>query len=93
MFAVAVAFAAIFALGGLMISQVNQLAKNLPYYESTLRDKIQSLRGAAAGTGTLERASEVLHDLSSELDRPNRRLPLDRTARQPWHFDSETDPG
>ena len=75
MFAVAVAFAAIFALGVLMISQVNQLAKNLPYYESTLRDKIQSLRGAAAGTGTLERASEVLHDLSSELDRPNRVSP------------------
>ena len=75
MFAVAVAFAAIFALGVLMISQVNQLAKNLPYYESTLRDKIQSLRGAAAGTGTLERASEVLHDLSSELDRPNRPPP------------------
>src|SRR6201982_870784 len=75
MFAVAVAFVAIFALGGLMIAQVNQLAKNLPYYESTLRDKIQSLRGAAAGTGTLERASEVLHDLSSELDRPNRAPP------------------
>src|SRR6516164_9965616 len=75
MFAVAVAFVAIFVLGGLMISQVNQLAKNLPHYESTLRDKIQSLRGAAAGTGTLERASEVLHDLSSELDRPNRVSP------------------
>ena len=75
MFAVAVAFVAIFALGGLMIAQVNQLAKNLPHYESTLRDKIQSLRGAAAGTGTLERASEVLHDLSSELDRPNRASP------------------
>ncbi|TMK12992.1 MAG: AI-2E family transporter [Alphaproteobacteria bacterium] len=83
MFAVAVAFAAIFALGGLMISQVNQLAKNLPYYESTLRDKIQSLRGAAAGTGTLERASEVLHDLSSELDRPNRVSPSTGTLVSP----------
>jgi hypothetical protein len=27
-----------------------------------LREEIQSLRGAAAGTGTLERASEVLQD-------------------------------
>jgi predicted PurR-regulated permease PerM len=74
-FAVGLAFAAIFALGGLMISQVNQLANDLPHYQSTLRDKIQSLRGAVAGTGTLERASEVLHDLSSELDRPKRASP------------------
>jgi predicted PurR-regulated permease PerM len=73
---VLVAFAAISGLGGLMVSQVNQLASDLPRYQSTLRDKIQSLRGAAAGTGTLERASAVLQDLNTELDRPNRRSPL-----------------
>jgi predicted PurR-regulated permease PerM len=71
-FAVLLAFAAIFALGALMVSQVNQLAGDLPGYQSTLREKIQSLRGAAAGTGTLERASEVLQDLGRELDKPNR---------------------
>src|SRR6202011_1801201 len=64
------AFSVLFALGGLMASQVNQLASDLPTYQSTLREKIQSLRGAAAGTGTLERASQVLQDLSSELDKP-----------------------
>src|SRR5579862_2681127 len=64
------AFAAIFSLGALMVSQVDHLANDLPRYQSTLREKIQSLRGAAAGTGTLERASAVLQDLSSELDRP-----------------------
>lgn len=73
---VLIAFAAISGLGGLMVSQVNQLASDLPRYQSTLRDKIQSLRGAAAGTGTLERASAVLQDLTTELDRPNRRSPL-----------------
>ena len=67
---VLIAFAVIFALGALMVSQVNQLANDLPRYQSTLRDKIQSLRGAAAGTGTLERASEVLQQLSKELDNP-----------------------
>ena len=72
MFAVLLAFAAIFGLGALMVSQVNQLAQDLPGYQSTLREKIQSLRGAAAGTGTLERASEVLQDLGRELDKPNR---------------------
>jgi predicted PurR-regulated permease PerM len=69
-FVVLIAFAAVFSLGALMVSQVNQLASDLPRYQSTLREKIQSLRGAAAGTGTLERASEVLQNLSSELDKP-----------------------
>jgi predicted PurR-regulated permease PerM len=70
------AFAAIFGLGALMVSQVDQLAADLPRYQSTLREKIQSLRGAAAGTGTLERASAVLQDLSSELDRPKPNRPV-----------------
>src|ERR1700694_4002459 len=74
-FVVLIAFAAVFSLGALMVSQVNQLASDLPRYQSTLREKIQSLRGAAAGTGTLERASQVLQDLSSELDKPTARRP------------------
>jgi predicted PurR-regulated permease PerM len=68
---VLLAFAGVFSLGGLMISQVNQLASDLPRYQSTLREKIQNLRGVAAGTGTLERASEVLQNLSREIDRPS----------------------
>jgi predicted PurR-regulated permease PerM len=69
------AFAGVFSLGGLMISQVNQLASELPRYQSTLQQKIQSLRGVAAGSGTLERASEVLQNLSREIDRPNTAPP------------------
>ena len=65
-----VAFAAIFGLGALMVSQVNELATDLPRYQATLGAKIDSLRGATAGTSTLERASEVLHDLKKEIDRP-----------------------
>ncbi|MFL5047219.1 MAG: AI-2E family transporter [Xanthobacteraceae bacterium] len=67
---VLVAFSGVFALGGLMVSQVNQLAGDLPSYQWTLREKIQALRGAAAGSSTLERASEVLQDLGKELERP-----------------------
>jgi len=65
-----VAFSTIFSLGALMVAQVTQLAGDLPGYQSTLREKIRSLRGAAGGTGTLERASEVLQDLGKEIDRP-----------------------
>jgi predicted PurR-regulated permease PerM len=70
-------------LGGLMISQVNQLASDLPRYQSTLREKIQNLRGIAAGTGTLERASEVLQKLSQEIDRPNAIAPSPATMPGP----------
>jgi predicted PurR-regulated permease PerM len=68
---VCVAFAGIFGLGALMVSQVNQLAGDLPQYQATLAEKIQSLRSVVGGAGTLERASEVLKDLGKEIDRPN----------------------
>jgi predicted PurR-regulated permease PerM len=72
---VLIAFAVILGAGALVVSQVNQLASDLPRYQSTLREKIQALRGAAAGTGTLERASEVLHELHKELDKPGSGAP------------------
>ena len=65
------AFAVIFMLGGIIVSQVNQLASDLPRYQTTLREKVQSLKGAAGGSRTLERATEVLQDLSNELSRPD----------------------
>jgi predicted PurR-regulated permease PerM len=63
------AFGIIAALGYVMVGQVNQLASDLPRYESTLREKIRAIRGSAA-PGPLERATEVLQDLSEELNRP-----------------------
>ena len=44
-----VAFAAIFGLGALMVSQVNELAGDLPGYQATLRAKIQSPVGGCGG--------------------------------------------
>ena len=76
---VVVAFAGIFSLGGLMVAEVNELASDLPRYQSTLRAKIQSLRGATAVTGTLERASEVLQELNSDLNMPKRGAPARAT--------------
>jgi hypothetical protein len=82
------AFTALFALGGLMVSQVNQLARDLPRYQSTLQEKIQALQGAATGTGTLERASEVLQSLGKELDRPK----LDSRTAAPGDLAAPTKP-
>jgi predicted PurR-regulated permease PerM len=80
-----VGFSIIFSLGGMMISQANRLAEELPGYQQTLREKIQGLRGVAAGgSGTLERASKVLRELDTELQNPSiGRAGADGLQRQP----------
>jgi predicted PurR-regulated permease PerM len=67
---VVIAFALIFAMGSLLAEQLTQLAQDLPKYQSTITEKIQSFRDTTAGRGTLERASGMLKDLSKELDKP-----------------------
>ena len=67
---VVIAFAFIFAMGSLLATQLAQLAGDLPRYQSTISEKIQSFRETTAGRGTLERASGMLKDLSKELDKP-----------------------
>jgi predicted PurR-regulated permease PerM len=64
------AFAFIFGIGSLLASQLNQLAGDLPKYQTTISEKINSLRSTTAGRGTLERASSMLKDLGKELDGP-----------------------
>ena len=64
------AFALIFAMGSLLATQLTQLAGELPRYQSTISEKIQSFRDTKAGRGTLERASDMLKDLSKEIDKP-----------------------
>src|SRR6185503_5043356 len=64
------AFLLIFAMGSLLATQLTQLAGDLPRYQSTISEKIQSFRDTKAGRGTLERASDMLKDLGKELDRP-----------------------
>src|SRR5580693_1144932 len=72
---VLVAFALIFAMGSLLATQLTQLAGDLPRYQSTISEKIQSFRDTTAGRGTLERASGMLKDLSKELEKPKDAAP------------------
>src|ERR1700730_13385020 len=67
---VMLAFALIFATGSLLATQLTQLAGDLPRYQSTISEKIQSFRDTKAGRGTLERASDMLKDLGKEIDKP-----------------------
>src|SRR3954469_157783 len=73
--AVVAAFALIFALGSLLATQLTQLAGDLPRYQSTISEKIQSFRETTASRGTLERASGMLKDLGKELDKPKDASP------------------
>jgi predicted PurR-regulated permease PerM len=84
MMVVILGFAIIFSLGGLMVTQASRLAEALPGYESTLRNKIETLRGiTGGGTGTLQRASEVLNDLKTELQSTKARSsPANTTVLQ-----------
>src|SRR5262249_48197788 len=64
-------FAALFALGAVMAREITQLARDLPGYQATISAKIQRFSGFGEGStaGTLQRAEEVIEDLSRELSR------------------------
>src|SRR4029078_9035971 len=72
---VIIAFALIFAMGSLLASQLTQLAGDLPRYQSTISEKIQSFRETTAGRGSVDRASVMLKSLSKELDKPAATAP------------------
>jgi predicted PurR-regulated permease PerM len=80
---VLLAFAAIFALGGIMARQVTYLAEDLPRYQATISAKIAGLRGGG-GTVTLKRAEQVLEQLGKEIgnqtDKPAQPSQLSQSA-------------
>lgn len=68
--AVTLAFGVFVGLGAILAGQMGQLAGDLPKYQSTMRDKIQSLRGWTFGGGTLDRTADMLQSLGKEFDAP-----------------------
>jgi len=80
---VAVAFLLIFGIGTLIGGQLAHLAEDLPLYQSNIKEKIRTLRGTAAESGIVERASGMLKDLSDEMTKtalPVTVPPADRKA-------------
>ncbi len=68
--AVLLAFLILLSLGTMVMTQVSQLAGDLPKYEFTLRDKAHNLREFFAGAGAIKGATDVLKDLNQELNKP-----------------------
>ena len=52
-------------------SQVVSLAKNLPAYQSTIQEKIRSLKSSAPGGGIIDHAMEVFRGVGRELSITN----------------------
>jgi predicted PurR-regulated permease PerM len=67
--AVMAAFLLIFGIGVLLGSQLAELARNLPQYETNIAQKIHSLRVTATDSGIVARASEMLTELGNEIAR------------------------
>ena len=65
--AVLMAVVVIVGIGVLMGGQIAQLAENLPQYQSTIEQKIQVVRGTAAGSSIVARASSMFKDLRTEI--------------------------
>jgi predicted PurR-regulated permease PerM len=66
--AVGTAFLITFSLATMVMVEVNQLANDLPRYETTLSEKIRNLRDAVGRAGLLTNASNLLKDLDRELN-------------------------
>ena len=75
--AVATALAIAFSLATMVMIEVNQLAEDLPRYQSTLSEKVHHLRDAVERAGLLKNASSILKNIDRELKVPDH---LDETA-------------
>ena len=89
--AVGAAFIITFSLATMVMVEVNQLADDLPRYETTLGNKIRNLRDAVGRVGVLKNASNLLKDLDRQLSvrdqeepsPPPSALPADGKAKPP----------
>ena len=82
---VCVAFLAIAAIGTIVSSQTAELAGELPRYQNTIREKLNSLR-ASTGGGPFDRLITMGEDLSKEIsskEGPGKLAPGQATAQKP----------
>ena len=68
--AVTLAFSLIGIVGYVFGSQLIQLADSLPSYQTTIQEKLRSLRDSASGSGIVSRVTGTLRDLGKELSAP-----------------------
>ena len=65
--AVTIAMTIALSLATMVVIEVNQLANDLPRYQTTLSEKMHALRDKVGSAGLLKNASKMLKDLDKEL--------------------------
>jgi predicted PurR-regulated permease PerM len=78
--AVLLSFSAFVVLAGVIAAQLAELASDLPRYQTTMLEKIRSLRESFSGGGSLSRLAEVLQRLAQELQVPTTPSPGDASV-------------
>ena len=68
-------------LGMAMARQVTELATDLPRYETTLRQKLKSLRTGVTQTGVVDKATSTLKELGRELEQATAPAPTAGSPR------------
>lgn len=81
--AVSVAVAIALGLATMVMIEVNQLASDLPRYQSTLGEKIHKLRDQVGSVGVLKNASSLLKNLDKELKSPEGGQPQSTLTEGP----------
>jgi predicted PurR-regulated permease PerM len=67
---VAIALALVGGFAWLLVSQLTNLAQDLPKYEYNLRQKIRLIRADTTGGGVLEQTADVLRHVQEEIQQP-----------------------
>ena len=81
--AVSVAMAIALSLAAMVMIEINQLANDLPRYQSTLSEKVQKLRDQVGSIGLLKNASSLLENLDRELKSPASPTPQTSLTERP----------
>ncbi|HEX2525607.1 MAG TPA: AI-2E family transporter, partial [Geminicoccus sp.] len=90
---VLLASAVIAGMGTIMASQLSQLARDLPRYQWTMQEKIRSFRGATESNGgILDQVSNVVENLSRELNREDQTTAPASGSVQPSAQPDEPEP-
>ena len=78
--AVGTAFLITFSLATMVMVEVNQLANDLPRYETTLSEKIRNLREAVGRAGPITNLSNLLKHLDRDLNAQENEVPAKKSA-------------
>lgn len=77
---VTAAFAILFVLGMMVLTQIRQLADDLPRYQTTLSEKVHRLHETVIGSGLISKGSLILKDMTKALNSPERSGSVDTSS-------------